>query len=170
MSARLMTLALGTAAGAFLAAGLIPLASIPIANADDGGINLAGLADPASFDPASIIIPAPDSGFISATDPLFALFGITDIGAANPSQDFEAMILQIPSLGITDVLTSGDEATNDLMQFGVPDDIGLGTAGVTVNTFIDTMNPALDSSFTIPFEDPIAGLWEILVANDFFGL
>jgi len=170
MSARLMTLALGTAAGAFLAAGLIPLASIPIANADDGGINLAGLADPASFDPASIIIPAPDSGFISATDPLFALFGITDIGATNPSEDFEAMILQIPSLGITDVLTSGDEATNDLMQFGVPDDIGLGTAGVTVNTFIDTMNPALDSSFTIPFEDPIAGLWEILVANDFFGL
>jgi len=170
MSARLMTLALGTAAGAFLAAGLIPLASIPIANADDGGINLAGLADPASFDPASIIIPAPDSGFISATDPLFALFGITDIGAANPSQDFEAMILQIPSLGITDVLTSGDEATNDLMQFGVPDDIGLGMANVTVNTFTDTMDPLLNSSFTIPFEDPISGLWDILVANDFFGL
>ena len=170
MSARLMTLALGTAAGAFLAAGLIPLASIPIANADDGGINLAGLADPASFDPASIIIPAPDSGFISATDPLFALFGITDIGATNPSEDFEAMILQIPSLGITDVLTSGDEATNDLMQFGVPDDIGLGMANVTVNTFTDTMDPLLNSSFTIPFEDPISGLWDILVANDFFGL
>jgi hypothetical protein len=169
MSARRMTLVLGTAAGGLLAAGLIPLASIPVANADDGGITLAGLADPASFDPA-IIIPAPDSGFIFATDPLFALFGVTDIGATNPSEDFEAMILQIPSLGITDVLTSGDEAANDLMQFGVPDDIGLGTAGVTVNTFIDTMNPALDSSFTIPFEDPIAGLWEILVANDFFGL
>ena len=170
MSARLMTLALGTAAGAFLAAGLIPLASIPIANADDGGINLAGLADPASFDPASIIIPAPDSGFISATDPLFALFGITDIGATNPSEDFEAMILQIPSLGITDVLTSGDEAANDLAQFGVPDDIGLGMANVTVNTFTDTMDPLLNSSFTIPFEDPISGLWDILVANDFFGL
>ena len=176
MSARLMTLALGTAAGAFLAAGLIPLASIPIANADDGGINLAGLADPASFDPASIIIPAPDSGFISATDPLFALFGITDIGAANPSQDFEAMILQIPSLGITDVLTSGNESMDDLAttasQFGItlPDDIGLGMEGVTVNTFIDTMNPALDSSFIIPFEDPLASLWELLVANDFFGL
>jgi hypothetical protein len=169
MSTRRMTLVLGTAAGAFLAAGLIPLATSPVANADDGGITLAGLADPASFDPA-LIIPAPDSGFISATDPLFALFGITDIGAANPGEDFEAMILQIPSLGITDVLTSGDEAANDLLQFGVPDDIGLGTAGVTVNTFIDTMNPALDSSFTIPFEDPIAGLWEILVANDFFGL
>ena len=169
MSARRMTLVLGTAAAGLLAAGLIPLATIPVANADDGGITLAGLADPASFDPA-LIIPAPDSGFISATDPLLAMLGVTDIGAANPGEDFEAMILQIPSLGITDVLTSGDEAANDLAQFGVPDDIGLGMANVTVNTFTDTMDPLLNSSFTIPFEDPISGLWDILVANDFFGL
>ncbi|HYX99542.1 MAG TPA: hypothetical protein VE908_08330 [Mycobacterium sp.] len=170
MSARPITLVLGTAAGALLAAGLIPLATIPVANADEGdAISLAGLADPASFDPA-LIIPAPDSGFISATDPLLAMLGITDIGAANPGQDFEAMILQIPSLGITDVLTSGNEATNDLAQFGVAEAIGLGTAGITVNTFIDTMNPALDSTFNIPFEDPLAGLWDVLVANDFFGL
>ena len=52
----------------------------------------------------------------------------------------------------------------------LPDDTGIGMAGVTVNTFVDTMNPALDSSFTIPFADPLAGLWEILVSNDFFGL
>ena len=169
MSARRMTLVLGTAAAGLLAAGLIPLATIPVANADDGGITLAGLADPASFDPA-LIIPAPDSGFISATDPLLAMLGVTDIGAADPGEDFEAMILQIPSLGITDVLTSGDEAANDLAQFGVPDDIGLGMANVTVNTFTDTMDPLLNSSFTIPFEDPISGLWDILVANDFFGL
>jgi hypothetical protein len=166
MSARRMTLVLGTAAGALLTAGLIPLATGPVANADDEGITIA---DPASFDPA-LIIPAPDSGFISATDPLFALLGVTDIGAANPDQDFEAMILQIPSLGITDVLTSGTETTNDLAQFGVPDDIGLGMANVTVNTFTDSMDPLLNSSFTIPFEDPLAGLWDILVANDFFGL
>ena len=169
MSARRMTPVLGTAAAGLLAAGLIPLATIPVANADDGGITLGGLADPASFDPA-LIIPAPDSGFISATDPLLAMLGVTDIGAANPGEDFEAMILQIPSLGITDVLTSGDEAANDLAQFGVPDDIGLGMANVTVNTFTDTMDPLLNSSFTIPFEDPISGLWDILVANDFFGL
>ena len=169
MSARRMTLVLGTAAGGLLAAGLIPLATSPVANADDGGITLAGLADPASFDPA-LIIPAPDSGFISATDPLLAPFGITEIGAANPGQDFEAMILEIPKLGITDVLTSGNEATNDLAQFGVADAIGLGTAGITVNTFTDTMDPLLNSTFTIPFEDPLAGLWDILVANDFFGL
>jgi hypothetical protein len=166
MSARRMTLVLGTAAGALLTAGLIPLATSPVANADDEGITIV---DPASFDPA-LIIPAPDSGFISATDPLFALLGVTDIGAANPDQDFEAMILQIPSLGITDVLTSGTETTNDLAQFGVPDDIGLGMANVTVNTFTDSMDPLLNSSFTIPFEDPLAGLWDILVANDFFGL
>jgi hypothetical protein len=157
MSARRMTLVLGTAAGALLAAGLTSLATLSVAHADDeDGILLAN--------------PAADPGFISATDPLFALFGVTDIGAANPDQDFEAMILQIPSLGITDVLTSGTETTNDLAQFGVPDDIGLGMANVTVNTFTDSMDPLLNSSFTIPFEDPLAGLWDILVANDFFGL
>jgi hypothetical protein len=168
-----MTLVLGTAAGAFLAAGLTSLATPPLAHADDGdALTLATLVDPASFDPAMFIPaadPAPD-GFIFATDPLFALFGITDIGAANPGQDFEAMILEIPKLGITDVLTSGTETTNDLLQFGVPDDIGLGMANVTVNTFTDSMDPLLNSSFTIPFEDPLAGLWDVLVANDFFGL
>jgi hypothetical protein len=171
MSTRRMTLVLGTAAGAFLAAGLIPLATSPVANADDGGVTIA---DPGSFDPALFIPaadPAPD-GFIFATDPLLAHFGITDIGAANPDENFEAMILEFPKLGITDVLTSGTETTNDLAQFGVPDDIGLGTANITVNTFTDTMHPLLDPlfSFTVPFEDPLAGLWDILVANDFFGL
>jgi hypothetical protein len=168
MSARRMTL-FGTAAGAFLAAGLIPLAASPVAQADDQGITIA---DPASFDPALLMPaadPAPD-GFIFATDPLFALFGVTEIGAANPDENFEAMILSIPSLGITDVLTSGTETTNDLAQFGVPDAIGLGMANVTVNTFTDSMDPMLNSSFTIPFTDPLAGLWDVLVANDFFGL
>ena len=43
-------------------------------------------------------------------------------------------------------------------------------AGVTVNTFTDSMDPALNSSFIIPFTDPLAPLWDFLVANDFFGL
>ena len=156
MSARRMTLVLGTAAGAFLAAGLIPLATSPVAHADGEDIQPRGC----------------DPDFISATDPLFALFGVTDIGAADPGDNFEAMILNIPSLGITDVLTSGTDPSDNLAALGVtlPDDMGIGMAGVTVNTFIDTMNPALDSSFTIPFTDPLAGLWDILVANDFFGL
>jgi hypothetical protein len=168
MSARRMTLVLGTAAGASLAAGLIPFAASPVANADDGGITIA---DPASFDPASFF-PAADPGFISATDPLLALLGVTDIGAADPGENFEGMILNIPSLGITDVLTSGADPDDSLATLGValPDDVGIGMAGVTVNTLVDTMNPALDSSFTIPFTDPLAGLWDILVADDFFGL
>lgn len=149
-----MTLVLGTAAGAFLAAGLIPLATSPVAHACTD--------DTVGCDP----------DFISATDPLFKLFGITDIGAADPDDNFEGMILNIPSMGITDVLTSGKDTSDVLATLGVsiPDDTGIGTAGITVNTFVDTMNPALDSSFTIPFEDPIAQLWDFLVANAFFGL
>ena len=167
MSARRMTLVLGTAAGAFLAAGLIPFAT-SVANADDGGITIA---DPASFDPASFSAAA-DPDFISATDPLLKLFGITDIGAADPDDNFDGMILNIPSLGITDVLTSGQDPSDMLATLGVPipDDVGVGMAGVSVNTFVDAMDPALNSSLTIPFTDPLAGLWDILVMNDFFGL
>ena len=154
-----MTLVLGTAAGAFLAAGLIPLATIPVAHADEG-------------DAITLGDPAADPGFISATYPLFALFGVTDIGAADPSENFEAMILEIPKLGITDVLTSGTDPSEALTGFGATATEALGTAGITVNTFTDTMMPSLDPllSFTIPFTDPLAGLWDILVANDFFGL
>lgn len=197
MSARTMTLVLGTAAGAFLAAGLTSLTSLPVAHADDeDGILLANpvadtllatpvadtlLANPvadtiaypaADAASAAIVFPGPDTGFIFATDPILQLFGITDIGAANPSEDFEAMILEFPHLGITDVLTSGTESVNDLAQFGVLDDIGLGTAGVTVNTFMDAGHPMLENlfSFTIGFEDPLANLWDFLVANAFFGL
>lgn len=156
MSARPITLVLGTAAGAFLAAGLIPLATIPVAHADDG-------------DDAT---PGVDTNFISATDPLLKLLGVTDIGAADPDDNYEGMILQIPSLHITDVLTSGADPSDALAGLGVqiPDDTGIGTAGITVNTFVDTMNPALDSSITIPFTDPLAQLWDFLVANAFFGL
>jgi hypothetical protein len=156
MSARRMTLVLGTAAGALLAAGLIPLATSPVAHAciDDA---------PGSFC---------DPDFISATDPLLKLFGITDIGAADPDTTFEGMIINIPSLGITDVLTSGIDTSDRLADLGVtlPGDTGVGTVDVTVNTFVDTMNPALDSTFTIPFTDPLAPLWDFLVQNMFFGL
>ena len=155
MSARPLTLVLGTAAGAILAAGLIPLATSPVAHAiciDD--------------------LPGCDTDFISATDPLLKMFGITDIGAADPDDNFEGMIFNIPSMGITDVLTSGKDSSDLLAGLGVPipDDTGIGMAGVTVNTFVDTMNPALDNSFIIPFEDPLAQLWDFLVANMFFGL
>jgi hypothetical protein len=155
MSAQRMTLVLGTAAGALLAAGLIPFVNAASARADGEDIS-----------------PALDPSFISATDPLLALIGVTDIGAADPGEMFEGNILSIPSLGITDVLTSGNDPSDMLAGLGVmlPDDTGVGMVGVTVNTFVDTMNPALDSTFTIPFADPLSGLWEILISNDFFGL
>ena len=138
-----------------MAAGLIPLATSPVAHAvciDD--------------------VLGCDTDFISATDPLMKLFGVTDIGASDVGGNLDAMILDSPSLGITDVLTSGKDTSDLLGGLGItlPDDTGIGEAGVTVNTFVDTMMPSLDSSFTIPFTDPLAGLWDILVANAFFGL
>jgi hypothetical protein len=158
MSTRRMTLVVGTAAGAFLAAGLIPLATSPVAHA------ICAPEDSAGCDP----------GFLFATDPILKMFGITDIGAADPDDNFEGMIFNIPSMGITDVLTSGNDPSDLLAGLGItlPDDTGIGTAGITVNTFVDTMNPSLDPlfSFTVPFEDPLAQLWDFLVANMFFGL
>jgi hypothetical protein len=158
MSARGITLVIGTAAGAFLAAGLTSLATLPTAHAD--GEDAMTIGNPA------------DPDFIFTTDPLFKLLGITDIGAADPDDNFEGMIVNIPSMGFTDVLTSGKDSSDLLAGLGVaiPDDTGIGTAGITVNTFVDSMNPALDSSWTVPFTDPIAQLWDFLVANAFFGL
>jgi hypothetical protein len=150
MSARRMTLVLGTAAGAFLAAGLIPLATATSARAD-----------------ADDISPGADTDFIFATDKLLALFGVSDVGFADPDDNFEAMTLYIPSLGIRDVLTSGTDPSDSLES---PDDTGIGMAGVTVNTFTDSMDPALNSTTIIPFTDPLAQLWDFLVANAFFGL
>ena len=154
MSARHMTLVLGTAAGALLATGLIPLATGASARADGEDIS-----------------PAADPGFISATDPLLALLGVTDIGAADPDNNFEGMILNVPSLGFTDVLTSGTDPSDSLAGLGItlPFGAGVGVFGETVNTFIDP-SLGIDSSFTIPFTDPLAQLWDFLVANAFFGL
>jgi hypothetical protein len=41
---------------------------------------------------------------------------------------------------------------------------------VTVNTFQDSMDPLLNSAFTIDFTDPLTDLWIYLVQNSFFGL
>ena len=155
MSTRPIALVLGTAAGAFLAAGLIPLATAPVAHADPDDVSVGA-----------------DTDFIHATDPLLKLLGVTDVGAADPSDGYDAMVVTIPGTGITDVLTSGTDPSEALTAFGATGTEALGTAGITVNTFTDTMMPSLDPllSFTIPFTDPLAGLWDILVANDFFGL
>jgi hypothetical protein len=151
MSARRMTLVLGAAAGAFLAGGLISLATTPVANAfcveDVLGMQVCD--------------------FISQTTTVPGLF--SDTAAGDPAFNYDAMVLQIPSLGITDVLTSGIDPTDQLATVvpGLPDDTGVGMVDVTVNTFQDSMDPALDSSFIIPFTDPLAVLWDAFVPLGF---
>jgi hypothetical protein len=158
MNGRGITLVLGAAAGAFLAAGFISLATSPASHADDDGDGIT-IANP----------PGPDPDFMSGPLQNFGLF--TDQGFADPDDTFEAMVLQIPSMGITDVLTSGIDPSDHLALadpgLGVPVDVTAGTVDVTVNTFQDTMDPALDSSLTIPFTDPLTDLWVALLPLGF---
>lgn len=128
---------LGTAAGGFLAAGLISLATGPVAHADgdDGS-------------------PGVDTDFMTGPLQNFGFF--TDQSFADPSDgEFVATVFKIPTMGITDVLTSGADPS-DGVGFG---STGIGVAGETVNTFTDTMNPMLDSTFVIPFTDPLAQIF-----------
>jgi hypothetical protein len=150
MSARGITLVIGTAAGAFLAAGLTSLANTPVANAscvtDILGMQICG------FD-----------------DTVTTLGQYTDVAAADPADDWNAMVLQGP--GFTDVLTSGSDPSDGLAGVSglsdIPASVLEGTTGVTVNTFIDSADPALDSSFTIPFMDPIVGVWDFFLPLGF---
>jgi hypothetical protein len=158
MNGRGITLALGTAAGAFLAAGFISLATSPVSHADDDGDGIT-ISNP----------PGADPDFMSG--PLQNLGLFTDQGFADPDEHFEAMVLQIPSLHITDVLTSGIDPSDHLALvdpgLGLPADVTAGTVDVTVNTFTDTTDSALDSSFTIPFTDPLWDIWVALLPLGF---
>lgn len=134
MNGRDVTLTLATAAGALAAAGIISLTASAVASADGD-------------DPSPV-----DTDFISHTDN-FGFF--TDTVAADPDDHFDAMVFQIPALGITDVLTSGADPS-DSLGLGAA---GEGVAGETVNTYLNTMDPALDSTFALPFTDPLAQLF-----------
>jgi hypothetical protein len=152
MSTRLMTLVLGTAAGAFLAAGLTSLATSPVANAtcvtDILGMQICGFDD-----------------FVTT------LGQYSDVAAADPADDWNAMVLQGP--GFTDVLTSGNDPSDGLATLPGLSDISSsvleGMSGMTVNTFIDPSDPALDSafSFTLPFTDPLVGVWDFFLPLGF---
>ena len=150
MRARPITLVLGTAAGACLAAGLTSLATSPVANAtcvtDILGMQICG------FD-----------YFVTT------LGQYSDIAAADPADHWNAMVLQGP--GFTDVLTSGYDPSDGLAGVSglsdIPASVLEGTAGVTVNTFIDSTDPALDSTFTIPFMDPIVSVWDFFLPLGF---
>jgi hypothetical protein len=150
MSARLMTPVLGIAAGAFLAAGLTSMATSPVANAT--------CVEDVFFQQIC--------GFDDTVTPLGSY---SDVAAADPTYDWNAMVLQGP--GFTDVLTSGYDPSDGLAGVSglsdIPASVLEGTAGVTVNTFIDTSDPAMDSSFTIPFMDPLVSVWDFFLPLGF---
>ena len=151
MSARGFSLVLGAAAGAFLAAGLIPLATAASARADGDDIS-----------------PGVDTDFMAGPLQDFGLF--TNQSFADPDDaEFVATVIQSQQLGFTDVLTSGADPSDSLAAFGVPGDAGIGVVGDTVNTFIDPSDPALESmfSFSLPFTDPLAELFTALLPFGF---
>jgi hypothetical protein len=161
MSARGFSL-VAAAAGGFLAAGLIPLVTSAVAHADGDNGNDMGLAG--ALDP-SLATSAADTGFISSTEN-FGIF--TDIAAANPDDnEFVANFLEGPMINGTplfeDVLTSGADPGDGLAALGAPDDLGVGMAGETINTFIVPSDPMLDFTTTLPFTDPLASVFTELI-------
>jgi hypothetical protein len=142
---------LGMATGAFLAGGLISLATGPVAHADGDDVS-----------------PGADPDFMAGPLQNFGLF--TDQSFADPDDsEFVATVFQSHQLGFTDVLTSGADPSDGIATFvpGLPDDVGVGMVGETVNTFIDPSDPALDSTFTLPFTDPFAELFTALLPLGF---
>jgi hypothetical protein len=145
MSARGFSLVLGAAAGAFLAAGLIPLTTAASARADGDDIT-----------------PAVDTDFMSGPLQDFGLF--TNQSFADPDDaEFVATVFSSQPLGFTDILTSGADPS-DGVGFGAT---GTGVAGETINTFIDPSDPMLDSTIVLPFTDPLAQLFTDLLPLGF---
>jgi hypothetical protein len=145
MSARGFSLVLRAAAGAFLAAGLIPLTTAAYARADGDDIT-----------------PGVDTDFMSGPVQDFGLF--TDQSFADPDDsEFVATVIQSQPLGFTDILTSGADPS-DGVGFGAT---GVGVAGETINTFVDPSDPMLDSTIVLPFTDPLAQLFTDLLPLGF---
>ncbi|MGB3894264.1 hypothetical protein [Mycolicibacter sinensis] len=168
--------ALATVAGVVLPAGLSPL-----------GVTLTALTGPhdqvwsmhalltGQTDNLGLLATTPLDGFQfpdltslgsepvdSVSDPDF-ISNIHDLGiltltsAADPDDDYVAFAIQTPLF--TDILTSGADPEGTL---GLGD-ASIGLAGATVNTFESSVFPFLDSSFTLPFPDPFADLFTLLV-------
>lgn len=150
----------GLAAGVFVALGVGLLATGPVAHADgDGDGDGITIASP----------PGPDEDFMIGPLQNVGLF--TAQGFADPDEHYNALIVQIPSLGITDILTGGIDPSDHLAiadpGLDLPATVTAGTVDVTVNTFQDSMDPALNSTFTIPFTDPLIELWIALLPLGF---
>jgi hypothetical protein len=140
---------LGTVAGGFLAAGLISLATGPVAHADGDDVS-----------------PGVDTDFMVGPLQNFGLF--TDQSFADPGDsEFVATVFNGPLFNgsplFTDILTSGADPS-DSVGFGAA---GIGEAGETVNTFIVPSDPMLDSTFELPFTDPLAQIFTELLPLGF---
>ena len=138
---------LGTAAGGFVAAGLISLATGPVAHADVDDLS-----------------PGADTDFMVGPLQNFGFF--FDQSFADPD-DNEFVATVFSNQFFTDVLTSGADPSDSLAGFGAPGDAGIGVAGETVNTFIVPSDPALDFTSVLPFTDPLAQLFTELLPLGF---
>ena len=138
---------LGTAAGGFVAAGLISLATGPVAHADLDDLS-----------------PGADTAFMVGPLQNFGFF--FDQSFADPD-DNEFVATVLSNQFFTDVLTSGADPSDSLAGFGVPGDTGIGVAGETVNTFTVPSDPALDFTFSLPLTDPLAQLFTELLPLGF---
>jgi hypothetical protein len=151
---------LGTAAGGFAAAGLISLATGPVAYADGDDLAPVVGADFLVGD----VMPAADADFLVGPLQNFGFF--TDQSFADPSEN-EFVSTVISNQFFTDVLTSGADPSDGLAAFGITGDTGIGVAGETINTFIVPSDPALDFTFSLPFTDPLAELFTQLLPLGF---
>jgi hypothetical protein len=124
-------------AGTLLAAGLISLATGPVAHA-------CSAEDPTTLcDPNLLSSPALELG------------QFTNQSFADPG-DNEFVETLFTGPNFTDVLTSGADPSLDA-----------GVAGETINVFIDPSDPALDSTIVLPFTDPLAQLFTELLPLGF---
>jgi hypothetical protein len=151
---------LGTAAGGLVAAGLISLATGPVAHADGEDLAPVVGADFLIGD----VMPAADADFLVGPLQNFGLF--TDQSFADPSEN-EFVATVISNQYFTDVLTSGADPSDGLAAFGITGDTGIGVAGETIDTFIVPSDPALDFTFSLPFTDPLAELFTQLLPLGF---
>ncbi|MEB3019718.1 hypothetical protein [[Mycobacterium] crassicus] len=172
--------ALATAAGVVLPVGLSPLGAM--STAPDGahaGVSTTDTVLASRTDDLGLLSATPLDGFQfpdltslgsepvdGISDPDF-ISNIHDLGiltltsAADPDDNYIAFAIQTPLF--TDILTSGADPEGTL---GLGD-ASIGLAGATVNTFESSAFPFLDSSFTLPFPDPFADLFTLLVQLGF---
>jgi hypothetical protein len=130
-----------------------------VTNAVGVSVPSAGASGPNAIAAVQNTLTSTDPDFISHTTN-FGLF--TNTSAADPDDhEFVATVFQSPFA--TDILTSGADPSGSL-GFG---QTGVGVPGKTVNTLQSPVFPFLDSTFALPFTDPLAPLFTALIPFGF---